>query len=55
LLPAVAILTAGMLVVLMARRGAPSRHAPVADLDDQDAERLRTEMQRLDEAEGPDW
>jgi cytochrome c-type biogenesis protein CcmH/NrfF len=56
-LPAVAIVTAGMFIGLLVRRGAGYRPglAPVTDVDDEDAERLRTAMQKLDETEGPDW
>jgi cytochrome c-type biogenesis protein CcmH/NrfF len=56
-LPAFAIITAGMLIGLVVRRGAGYRRglAPVTELDDEDAERLRAAMQKLDEAEGPDW
>ena len=55
-LPAVAILTAGMLVGLIVRGGnRVEALAPVAELTDEDAERLRAEMQKLDEAESPDW
>lgn len=55
-LPAVAIVTAGMLIGLLVR-GRPTG-APVTgfrEFDDEDEERLREELQRLDEAEGPDW
>ena len=56
LLPAVAILTAGMLVGLIARGGATRQAlAPVEQLTDEEDERLRAAMQKLDEAEGPDW
>jgi cytochrome c-type biogenesis protein CcmH/NrfF len=57
LLPSVAILAAGMLIGLLVRRGAQYRPsvAPVAELDAKDAERLRSELRKLDEAEGPDW
>lgn len=55
-LPAVAILAAGMLITLVARgnmkRVGP---APVMDVDEEDAERLRAEWQKLDESERPDW
>lgn len=56
LLPAVAIVTAGMLVGLVIR-GGKSREAlaPVAELSDDDAERLRAALQNLDESESPDW
>jgi cytochrome c-type biogenesis protein CcmH/NrfF len=57
LLPAVAIITMGMLIGLGVRRGGAYRPglAPVTELDDEDAERLRAALQKLDEAEGPDW
>lgn len=56
LLPAVAIVTAGMLVGLVARGGTTHRElAPVAQLSDEDSERLRAAMRRLDQEEGPDW
>ncbi len=56
LLPAFAIVTAGMLVGLIAR-GNSNRQAlaPVTEVDDEAAERLRAAMRQLDEAEGPDW
>jgi cytochrome c-type biogenesis protein CcmH/NrfF len=57
LLPSVAIITVGMLIGLGVRRGRAFRPglAPVTELDDEDAERLRAALQKLDEAEGPDW
>jgi cytochrome c-type biogenesis protein CcmH/NrfF len=56
LLPALAIVTAGMMVGLVARGGAGREApAPVGVLSDEDAERLRAAMQTLDEAESPDW
>lgn len=56
LLPAIAILTAGMLVGLVARGGTTREAlAPVEQLTDEQAERLRSAMKKLDEAEGPDW
>ena len=55
-LPAVAILTAGMLVGLVARGGATRQAvAPVGPVSDEEAERLRIAMAKLDEAESPDW
>ncbi len=55
-LPAVAILTAGMLMGLMVRGGTGRETlAPVQELDEADAERLRSAMRKLDESEGPDW
>ena len=56
LLPAFAIVTAGMLVGLVARGGATrGRLAPVEAPSSEDEERLRAAMRRLDEEEGPDW
>jgi len=56
-LPAVAIVTAGMLIGMFAKGRPGLRPAPVSDLDlaDEDAERLRAELRHLDETEGPDW
>lgn len=55
-LPAVAILTAGSLVGLIVRGGVGRDElVAVEALSDQDAERLRTAMAKLDEAESPDW
>jgi cytochrome c-type biogenesis protein CcmH/NrfF len=55
-LPAVAILSAGMLVGLIAR-GNATRAATVdgVALTDEDAERLRAALEKLDEDESPDW
>jgi cytochrome c-type biogenesis protein CcmH/NrfF len=54
-LPAVAIITAGLLIGFLTRRGSGGGGpAPVA-LADADAARLREELRRLDESEGPDW
>lgn len=56
LLPGVAILAAGVLVGLIARGGmGRGTLAPVTELNEEDAERLRSAMRQLDEAEGPDW
>jgi len=56
LLPGVVLLTAGMFVGLIARGGTTRQAlAPVEQLTDEDDERLRAAMRRLDEAEGPDW
>jgi len=57
LLPGVAIVTAGMLIGLFAKGGGRLRPAPISELDlaDEEAERLRAELRRLDETEGPDW
>jgi len=56
LLPAFAILSAGLLVGLLARGGmGREKLAPVEHVSDAEAERLRAAMRQLDEAEGPDW
>lgn len=56
LLPAFAIVTAGMLVGLVARGGVTRPAlAPVGSVSDDDEERLREELRRLEEAESPDW
>jgi len=56
LLPAMAIVTAGMLIGLVARgRETGAALVPVTQLTDADAERLRAAMQKLDESESPDW
>ncbi len=55
-LPATVILVAGGLIGLVARGGIKrGQFAPVAEIADEDAERLRTEWQKLDKAESPDW
>lgn len=56
LLPAVAILSAGMLVGLIAR-GGTGRPAltPIERITDEDAERLQDALRKLDESESPDW
>lgn len=55
-LPAVAILSAGLLVGLIARGNATrSAVAATGRLSDEDAERLRAAMEKLDEDESPDW
>ncbi len=55
LLPEVAIRAAGALITIVAR-GNMKRMATVeAKISDEDAERLRAEWQKLDEAESPDW
>ena len=55
-LPSVAIITAGMLIGLLVKGGAGhKRPAPVTELDEEEAERLRSALRQLDEAEGPDW
>ena len=56
LLPGSMILLVGALIVKVGRgkmRG--PQLAPVTEIDDEDAERLRTEMQKLDQSESPDW
>ncbi len=57
LLPGVAILTAGVLVGLVAKGGAGTKErlAPVLDVSDEEEARLAAEMRRLEEAESPDW
>jgi hypothetical protein len=55
LLPAVAILTAGMIVGVIARGGATRGAVVAGPLTDEDAERLRAAMEKLDEDESPDW
>jgi len=55
-LPGVAIITAGMLIGLLVKGGAGGpRPAPVTELGEEEAERLRNALRTLDEAEGPDW
>jgi hypothetical protein len=50
------MVSAGMLIGLIVR-GRPVRaHATVGkELDEEDEERLRAALRRLDESEGPDW
>ena len=58
LLPALAIVTAGMLVGLMARGGARAATVaavPARELSSEEEERLREAMKEMDEAESPDW
>ena len=56
LMPALAIVTAGMMVGLVARGGTTRKVlAPVEHPSDEDAGRLRAAMQKLDEDESPDW
>ena len=47
---------AGALFRLAARGGMKrGQFAPVTEIADEDPERLRTEMDKLDKAESPDW
>jgi cytochrome c-type biogenesis protein CcmH/NrfF len=56
LLPGVTILMAGAMIAIVGRgRMKGQQLAPVTELADEDAERLRTEMQKLDQSESPDW
>ncbi len=56
LLPALAIVTAGMFVGLIARGNSTRAElAPVQELTDDDAARLRAAMRKLDAEESPDW
>jgi cytochrome c-type biogenesis protein CcmH/NrfF len=56
LLPAFAIVTAGMLVGLVIRGGRGRLELePVEVVSDEDAERLAAELRALEEAESPDW
>ncbi|HSH74500.1 MAG TPA: cytochrome c-type biogenesis protein CcmH [Longimicrobiales bacterium] len=56
LLPSVAMITAGILVGLLVRGGVRREPAArVTEVGVEDAERLRAALQKLDEAEGPDW
>jgi cytochrome c-type biogenesis protein CcmH/NrfF len=56
LLPAVAIVTAGMFVGLIARGNSTREQlAPVEELSDDEAARLRAAMRKLDAEESPDW
>jgi cytochrome c-type biogenesis protein CcmH/NrfF len=55
-LPAIAILAAGALIAVGVRANTKRQTAvPVREIDTEDAERLRAEWQKLDEAESPDW
>jgi cytochrome c-type biogenesis protein CcmH/NrfF len=56
LLPVFMMVTAGMLVGLIVKGGVRREDlVPVTDLTDEEEDRLRLEMQKLDEAESPDW
>jgi|TARA_B100000405_G_scaffold103010_1_gene71888 cytochrome c-type biogenesis protein CcmH/NrfF len=55
-LPAVAILSAGMLVGLVARgRATQESLAPVSDISPEQQARIRSAMKSLEESESPDW
>ena len=55
-LPAAAILSAGMLVGVVARgRATHEALAPIEQLSSEEEARLRAAMQSLDESESPDW
>jgi cytochrome c-type biogenesis protein CcmH/NrfF len=55
-LPALTILAAGALIAVGVRANTRRMEAaPVREIDQEDAERLRAEWQKLDEAESPDW
>lgn len=55
-LPALAIVTAGMFVGLIARGNATrGQLVPVQELSTEEEERLRAAMRRLDAEESPDW
>jgi cytochrome c-type biogenesis protein CcmH/NrfF len=56
LLPALAIVTAGMFVGLIARGNSTrAKLTPVEAVSDDEAARLRAAMQKLDAEESPDW
>ncbi len=57
LLPGVAILSAGVLVGLVAKGGTATKEglAPVLDPSDEEEALLAAELRRLEEAESPDW
>jgi len=55
-LPAMTILAAGTLIAVVVRGNTRRSGAvPIADIPDEDAERLRAEWQKLDKSERPDW
>ena len=56
-LPALAIVTAGALVVLVIQRGGGRKEqaAPVQAVSDAEAASLAAELRKLEEAESPDW
>lgn len=57
LLPAIAIVTAGVLVGLVVRsgRGREPDTVPASEISDEEMARIEEEMRKLDEAESPDW
>jgi len=57
LLPGAAILTAGMLVGLLVRRGTgvEARPVPIRETTEEDEARLRAALKDLDRSESPDW
>lgn len=56
-LPAVGIITMGMLVGLLIRNGSAGRQRPVGvtRLDERDEARLRDALRKIDAEESPDW
>ena len=56
LLPGFTILAAGALIAVVGRGRMRGREpAPITEVSDEDAERLRAEWQKLDRSESPDW
>ncbi|MEM7416726.1 MAG: cytochrome c-type biogenesis protein CcmH [Gemmatimonadota bacterium] len=56
ILPAIAIVSASMLIGMFIRgRDTTAALTPVTELSDEDAERLRAAMRKLDQDESPDW
>jgi len=56
LLPVFAILTAGMLIGVLTRGGMRREDlVPVENVSEDEAEKLREAMKKLDESESPDW
>jgi|TARA_Y100000758_G_scaffold195867_1_gene139682 cytochrome c-type biogenesis protein CcmH/NrfF len=56
-LPALAIVSVGLLLLGLLVRGGPNRErvASGAEISAADEERLRDALRKFDEAEGPDW